>query len=380
MAAGLTNFGALTPLQKKMWSAYVISAGRDTSFFMGTNGFISSGLSDATKPIHLVDELTKAEGGDRCIMPLVLDLQEDGTVGDNELEGNEESMVADYVEIRVDQLRHGVKSRGKMSEQRTVIRFRAQAKDKLAYWHANKTDELGFLTASGVSYTRKLNGALRSTSSQLSAIAYAADVTAPSSNRIIYAGTATGTGSLTANDKMSWNVLVKALAEAKERRLKPIRMNGRDTYVVVMSTYQARDLRLDPDYRAIVAQAGGVGKANPLFNGAFATPEGLILFEHQKVYTTLGLTSGTDKWGSGNTVDGAHALLMGAQAIGYARIGESEWGESDNTDYGNKAGISYGCQTGWLKPQFNSIYDLDSNGLPTKQDFSLLGIRTAAAR
>ena len=45
-------------------------------------------------------------------MQLVLDLQNDGVVGDNELEGNEEAMVNDAQTITIDQLRHGVKSKG----------------------------------------------------------------------------------------------------------------------------------------------------------------------------------------------------------------------------------------------------------------------------
>jgi hypothetical protein len=76
----LTDFSALTPLQKKLWSAKVLQAGRDQSFFMGQNGFMSEGLSDSTKPIHYVNELTETERGARCVMPLVLDLQGDGVV------------------------------------------------------------------------------------------------------------------------------------------------------------------------------------------------------------------------------------------------------------------------------------------------------------
>lgn len=375
----LTDFSALTPLQKKLWSAKVLQAGRDQSFFMGQNGFMSEGLSDSTKPIHYVNELTETERGARCVMPLVLDLQGDGVVDDNDLEGSEEALIADYLEIKVSQLRHGVKSRGKMSEQKTVIRFRATAKDKLAFWKSEKVDEILFLMASGVAFTKKLNGATRSASSEFPTLAFAADVAAPSSGRAIYAGTASSTATLTAADKMTWTLLVKSKAAAVRKKLKPIKISGTNSYVVTMSPEQARDLKNDNDYKTIVAQASKRGADNELFKGSFAMVDGLYLYEHNKVYTTLGATSGTGKWGSGSTIDGAQALLMGAQALGWARIGEPEWEESDNTDYKNKQGIGYGMMVGAIKSKFKSLEDLDASSLPTSQDFSLLSIYTAAA-
>jgi len=373
-----TNFAALTPMQKKVHSAIVMQAGRDQSFFMGQNGFMGKGLSDSTKPIHYVNELTDTERGAKCQMPLVLDLQGDGVVDDDDLEGNEEALVADYLEIQLSQLRHAVKNQGKMSDQKTVIRFRAQAKDKLAFWQAEKVDEILFLMASGVAFTKTLKGATRSTSSRFSALAFAGDVSAPSSGRVLYAGTATSTATLAATDKMTWNLLVKSKALAVYKKLKPIKISGTPSFVVVMSPFQARDLKLDNDYKTVMAQADARGKDNALFTGAFKTIDGLYLYEHNKTYNTLGADSGS-KYGASGTVDGAQALLMGAQALGWARVGDPEWGESDNTNYGNRQGISYGMMVGAIKSKFKSLEDL-SAGAPTSQDFSIISIYTAAAQ
>ena len=367
-----TDFGSLTTQQKKLWSAYVFKAGRDQSFWLGESGMMGEGVRDATKPIHYVDQLTKTERGDKCVLPIVLDLQGDGVAGDNNLEDQEEALVADDVEIVVDQFRHAVKSKGRMSEQRTVIQFRAQAKDTLSFWLADKRDEMLFLSASGVAYTSKLNGATRGTS-QLPSLAFASSVAAPSTNRRVFAGSATSTGTITASDKMSWNLLLKAKAVAITKRLKPIRIKGKNTYIVVMSPWQSRDLKMDNDYKAIVSQGGVKGEANPLFTGAFAMCDGLILYEHNKVYNTSGLGSGS-KWGSGGTVEGALALLLGAQAIGYAELGDPEWNESDNKDYGNKQGLAYSQIIGIVKTKFKSVADSLSS-----EDFSILAIYTAAA-
>ena len=365
----LTDFSSLTNAQKKVWSTKVWREGRDQAFWF-VNGFMGRDTGDATKPVHYVTELTKTEGGDRCIMQIVLDLQNDGVVGDNELEGHEENLVNDDITITIDQLRHGVKSRGRLSEQKTVLRFREQAQDKLAFWLANIMDELGFLTASGVAYTKKTNGATRAATSQLSSLAFAADVAAPSTNRALYVDS-TSTATLSTSDTMSWDMLHNANAFAKRKRIKPIRINGQSYYAIIVSPEQLRDLKKDDDFKNAVARGGTRGPDNPLFRGAITVIDGLMIFESNKVYNTLGLASGA-KWGAASTVDGAQALLIGAQAIGFARIGEAAWEESDNTDYKNKQGVAYGRMIGFIKPQFTSTVD------NATEDFSIVSIYSAA--
>ena len=374
----LTDFASLSNARKQVWSAMIWRAGRDTSFYLNaSNGFLSSGTSDSGKPIHFVKELTESERGAKCIMHLTQDLGEDGVVDDEDLDGNEEAIAADDIEINLSQLRHAVKNRGQMSEQRTVIRFRAEARDKLGFWYSDRLDELFFLTGAGMAYSLKLDNAARAGTSQWPNLAFAGDVAAPTSNRIAYAGTATSTATLAASEKMTWNLLVKIKTIAMVRRIKPIKYQGRDTYCVVMSPEQARDLRMDSDYRTIVAQAGNRGDKNPLFTGAFAQVEGLALFEHNKVPTTKGLASGS-KWGVGGLIEGAQAVLHGAQSLGFARIGNGAWVEGDKTDYENRVSVGYRMMFGMVKPQFKSIYD-KSAGAATLQDFSTIVVRTAAA-
>lgn len=367
-----TNFGNLSTARKTVWANQIWKEGRDQSFWF-SNGFIGSSTSETSKPVHRITELTKTERGDQCIMQLVADLEGDGVVGDNLLEGNEEELFNDSQEITIDQLRHGVKNRGQMSEQRTVIRFRAVAKDKLSFWVADKLDELMFLTASGVAYTKTTDGATRA-SSQLPSLAFASDVAAPTTNRKVFAGSATSTGNLTSSDKMTWNLLVTARTKAERKKLRPLRMGGRNYYTVVLSTEQARDLRQDTTYQTIVKGAESRGSKNPLFTGAMAVVDGLILHHHNKAINTQGAVSGTAKWGVGMDVDGAQALLMGAQAMGLATIDGVFYKESDNRDYDNKQGIGVGRMVGMLKPRFVSQADAGS-----REDFSLLSIYTAAA-
>lgn len=378
----VTDFGQLSTARKIVWAQEVWKAGRDQSFWFA-NGFIGKNDADMNSVIQRVTKLTETERGYECVMQLVLDMQSDGIVGDNELEGNEEALQNDAQTILIDQLRNGNKSKGEMSEQATVIRFRQQSKDKLTFWLSDKLDELMFLTVSGVAYTSTYNLATRS-GSQLPSLTFANSVTSPSSNRTLYAGTATSTATLTTSNTMNWATLVEANTLAAERRLRPIRDGGRNYYAVVLHPRQRRDLVLDPTYQTIVRSAESRSSKNPLFKGAIANVDGLVIHYHPKVVNTSGLTPGS-KWGSGGTIDGAQGLLLGAQAGGIATLGSMFWREAVLTDYGNRPGIGVGRKIGMLKPQFLSIYDPSSGALgptpggATRQDFGVISLYTAAA-
>ncbi|MEP6876930.1 MAG: DUF4043 family protein, partial [Burkholderiales bacterium] len=129
-----TNFAALTPQQKIVWSRDVWQAARDQMFikrFMGTGD---------NSVIQRITELTKTEKGEQVLMHLVADLVEDGGIGDNEREGNEEEMKSYSQVLNIDLINHGVKNKGKLSDQKTVINFREMGKSRLSYWLANRVD------------------------------------------------------------------------------------------------------------------------------------------------------------------------------------------------------------------------------------------------
>lgn len=370
-----TDFGALSSAKRRAHALKVWKEGRVQSFWFA-NDLVSRGSDQHDRPVQRITELTKNPGGagDRCTMHLVHDAQSDGVAGDQELEGNEEALDNETQTIQIDQLRHAHKNRGAMAEQRTVIRFRTTAREKLSHWLADRMDQLMFLTGSGRGYTLNLDGSARS-SSTFSQLAFSSDVVAASSNRILYGGTATSEGTIATTSKMTWDLLTKSLAFAGRKRIKPIRAGGGEsTYIVVMSPEQLRDLRQDSDFKEIVSRGQARGAKNPLFTTAAVRVHGLAIFESDYVYNTFGLVSGSTKWGSSQDVDGAQALLLGAQAVGFATPGEPGWNESDKTDYGNKMGVSYGQIFGMLKPQYKSIPDSNS-----VEDFGVVSIKTAAA-
>ena len=249
----LTNFAALTPQQKLVWSRDVWSAARDQMF---VKRFLGTGQNAM---IQRITELTKTEKGEQVIMHLVADLVQDGVIGDNEREGNEESIQSYSQIITIDQLTHSVRNKGKLADQKTVINFREMGKDRLAYWLANRTDQLAFLTLSGISYAFQNNGAPR-VGSPFPNLAFAADVSAPSAKRsLMWDGTSlavSATGSITTGYVPSYKMIVDLIAYAKENYVKPLMEGGKEYYVLLVAPGTLAALKKDADYqRAVVAVA-----------------------------------------------------------------------------------------------------------------------------
>lgn len=349
----LTNFAALTPKQKIVWSRDVWSAARDQMFI---KNFIGTGQNAL---IQRITELTKTEKGEKVLMHLVADLVEDGVIGDNEREGNEEAMQSYSQEITIDLLTHSVRNKGKLAEQKTVINFRQMGKDRLAFWLANRCDQLAFLTMAGISYAFKNNGAPR-VGSPFPNLAFAADVSAPTSKRaLMFDGTslaASVTGNITTAYVPKYTMIVDLIAYAKENYIKPLKSGGKDYFVLFVHPQTLAALKKDPDYqRAVVAVATKAGLDSPWFTGATVTVDGAVIHEHNLVYNTKGAASAS-KWGSGGLVNGTRTMLCGAQALGMADLGAPEWTEK-LFQYDSQQGINIDKMMGLLKPKFYSIYN-----------------------
>lgn len=349
----ITNFAALTAEQKTVWARDTWKMARNMSF---VNKFLGK---DANSAVQRITELKRDEKGARAVITLVADLEGDGVAGDNTLEGNEEAIKSYDQVIQIDQLRNANRHKGKMAEQRSVVTFRSESKDVLAYWLADRIDQLAFLTLSGVAYTSRCNGAAR-TSTTFPELVFADDVSAPTSNRhrrwsATGGLSAANTASITSSDTPSYKMLVELKAYAKSQYVRGIKgPGGEEYYHVVMTPQGMAKLKLDTEYLANLRSGAARGMDNPLFSGSAVTVDGLVVHEFRHVYNTTGLASGS-KWGN-NTQDGQRVLFLGAQALGFADIGGPEWNEK-GFDYDNQQGISTGKILGFLKPKFGNIYE-----------------------
>jgi N4-gp56 family major capsid protein len=297
----LTNFGTLTGDQLQMWSRDFWRVARNQSFI---NQFAGSG---SNAMVQRVTELTKNQKGTKANITLLADMTGDGITGDNTLEGNEEALRAFDISIELDQLRFANRIAGRMTDQKTVVNFREQSRDALAYAIADRCDQLAFLTLSGVAYTHKNNGALRTTSStaghELVDLEFASDVSAPTAARHLRVDVSGGTSTLAAgdttavaaDDKVAYRDIVNLKAYAKDNYIRGIRGAGnQETFHMFVTPQQMADLKLDSDFLANVRNAGVRGGSNSLFAGSSSLMvDGVMIHEFRHVFNTVGATSGS---------------------------------------------------------------------------------------
>ena len=358
----LTNFGLLTTEQKTIWSMDLWKQARNFSFI---NKFLGAGPNSL---VQHVTELKKSEKGARAVITLLADLEGDGIAGDRTLEGNEEQMKTYDQVIRVDQLRHANRIEGRMADQKSIVEFRNNSKNVLAYWMSDRIDQMAFLTMAGVGYqyTNNAVGTAR-TGSDLQFLEFAADVTPPTSKRygrwnVTTAPTAptidwgTGTSTVLATDLISWKMFIQMKAYARDHYIRPVVENGgEETYHCFMTPGTMGRLKMDADYMANLRYAQPRSDANALFSGTSVKIDGIYLHEFRHVPNTR-LSPNGSKWGGTTNVDGSCVLFCGAQALGMADLGNPEWNEEE-FDYGNQVGISVGKILGYKKPVFYSQYE-----------------------
>ena len=303
-------------LVKMAWAKDTWETGVFNAYF---NRFIGD---NAYSVIQRKTDLKKGEGTSIRI-PLVYPLKGAGVWDDNILEGNEEAMRFGSFDVYLHQIRQAVRLEGRYEEQKTQINMRKEAREQLSNWLSTFIDDsiFGILTGVKAKYAEQDTG-------------YQFPVEAPT--RVLYAGTGvTAEGSITTTDTFTANLIGQAKRMATANRdtaIRPIRVDGRNTYVMVIDPYQARDLRNDPKWIAAQQHANVRGEKNPIFSGAMGIYDGVVIHEHNSVPRTA--------TGASNIMVG-HALFLGAQAAEMA-VGEMPLWETKAFDYGNKQGFSIG--------------------------------------
>lgn len=297
-------------LVQEAWAKATWSAGIHKAFFDKFTG------TDAGSIIQVKEELKK-DKGDSINIPLLMPLTGAGITGDNMLEGNEEALIYRDFSVSIDQLRNAVRLQGKMDEQKTQINMRQDAKTALSDWLATKVDKMIFTALT----------------------------TSPTANRTVYGGSATSEATLAAADKFTTDIIGKAKRMAMEDEntmVKPVRIDGVDTYVMVIDQWQARDLMNDTKWLEAQEHANIRGEKNPIFTGALGMYNGVVVHQCNRIPRT---ETGAEKCKVG------HALFLGAQAAVMAVGAEPEWNE-DTFDYKNQVGFEFGRIFGIAKSQF----------------------------
>jgi len=273
----VTEFGVDHPLAVKLYSKRLL---HETLKETWVYKFIGTG-SDSL--IQLNPELK--EVGDKLTYGLRMLLSGDGVQGDDTLEGNEEALTLYSDSLLINQLRHAVRSGGKMSEQRVPYSVREEAMTGLKDWFANRIDSTFFNQISGntnVSDTKFTGNNA---------------TVAPDSDHWILATASAAEGSLTASSVFSLTLIDRAVVKAKilSPGLRPLRIGGEEKYVCFIHPYQHHQLRTNTntaqymDIQKAALQGGQISK-NPIYTGSIAEYNNVVMHESTRVVTP-GVTS-----------------------------------------------------------------------------------------
>lgn len=353
-----TDLGAGQPYNKYAWGHKAYDEFIEQFFFTGMLGNGENAI------IEHITELTKNSKGEvGAWLRLILDIHGGGVVGDNSLVDRERNLEASWIAAHFDQMRNGMVTKGRLSEQKSVIDQRKEFRKKMARWYAEVQEIQAILTASGITYDQNIDGSPRVTPAGQDLwtdLAYAADVTAPTSNRhyrvdatdILDAGDTT---QVAAADVPTYKVIPQLEALASTSHLTPLRYGGEEYYLWLIHKNSMARLWQDADFRSVVVDGSVRGPNNPVFKNTKVTMNNLIIKPYNRVYNTTGAASGVSKWGSGEAIDGTRSLLLGAQALAFVDLGPLNW-EEETRDYKNRWGLGVDKMAGWLKPKFKSSY------------------------
>lgn len=329
---------------RRLWHEYRIG---DAVF----NPKIGLTGSDPTKSAFVyIDDLEKAEG-DRVRTILALQMDDvPGTLGDEVLEGKEDDITTATFDLVIDQIRHGVRTAGRMNRQRVTFNTMEIAKSRLRDWWKNRRAVMAVNHLCG--NTRQSN--LRYTGNNTPQ--------APDDKHIYRVGQGLGASNdetVGADDTalMDFDVIdeLVTIAEQSDPPIAPFQIDGGEYYGLLMHPDCIADLRnVNSQWYDIMTKAlqGGQFAGNPLFTRALGMWRGCLIFsEPHIVRGTNSSTAAAVDTARRNVFIGAGSLVM---AYGRRQKGQKEqmYWHSGSWDHGDKYYASAASILGFASPYF----------------------------
>ncbi len=235
-----------------------------------------------------------------------------GVSGDETtLEGNEENLTTSEIQMNTTLYRHAVLNH-RRANKKSILDLQEEASMRLAEWGRAKMDSNRF--------------------SQLVSTSGAAVPDGVYTPNLYVAG-----GGATIDDVVAANSL--SVAECRKIRYaldaqqaEPFIKDGMPWYFLITSPQAIYDLKQDVDYDSYVVNAASRGFDNPVFTGAVANIDGLIVLSHWSVPVATNANAAP--------VDVAKSIAFGKEAF-IEVLDENATFRSDEFDYGNKLGTAF---------------------------------------
>lgn len=365
-----THYGVNDALAVKRWSrklAVEVSKATPIAPLIG---------SSPNSIIQLKDETQKGKG-DKVTFGLRTQLVGDGVSEGTTLEGNEESLTTYSESILINEINHAVRvaNEGTIDVQRVPFSLRSEALAGLRDWYADRMSLMFFLQACGYNApTITFEGRTVT----LGGVHWGHNApSAPTSDRIIRAGSAVSDQALTAANTFTIDLIDKAkeMATVANPKIRPVRVGGESVYVMYLHPYQVTDLRTNTstgqwlDIQKAAYQ--GSRAKNPIFDGSLGMYNSVVLRESEHVCTGVD-TSGA----AAEENDVRRAVLLGAQSCVAAfgmNKGPTSYSMVEKTfDYDRELGVAAKTILGMKKVQFATNSGSDS-------DFGTVVVSTYAA-
>ncbi len=373
---GQTVIGVNDPKAVKKYSAFLAHDTPKKSFW---NKRMTGIGETASMPVQQLNELEN-DAGDEITFDLTMQLTMQPVEGDDVLENKEEDLKFYTDSVKIDQMRVGVNSGGKMTRKRTIHNLRKVSRKKESDLWARVFDELHFMYMSGA---RGINPEYVYPTTYTGFAGNA--LTSPDSEHVIYGG-GRAKATRTTADKLTLTEIDKLKTKAtmmgggsgggsagtdgntQTPQIQPIKIGDEEHYVCVMNPFQEFDLRTSTTSSNWLdiqkAAAAAVGNKSKIFIGGLGMHNNIVLQSHKSVIRF-------SDYGSGGNVAAARALLLGEQAMVIAfgspgtglRFG---WHE-ETRDNGNQLIIATNSIVGLSKVTFNG------------KDYGVVACDTAAA-
>lgn len=355
----------------KRFSAFLAVDTARVSYF--NKKFMGVG-PESGMPIQMLPQL-ESDAGEQITFDLSMQLRQQPIEGDDVQEGTEEDLKFYTDNVYIDQMRGGVNSGGRMTRKRTIHDLRRVARARQAEWWGRIFDELFFIYLSGsrganteyifpLSYTGFSNNSIQT----------------PDAEHQMFGGDATSFATISNDDQITTVEIDRAITKAVMMgggtagtpQIQPIMVDGEEHYVLLMSPWQAFDLRTATGASNWLeiqkAAAAAEGRKSPIFKGGLGMHNSVVLHSHK------GVIRFTDA-GSGSDQPAARALFLGAQAavVAFGSPGTGlrfNWHE-ETRDNGNQLVISTSSIFGLKKTRFTIE--------GTAKDFGIIALDTYSA-
>lgn len=277
--------------------------------------------------------------GDEITIGLRMRLAGAGVDEGTLLEGNEEALSTYSMKILLKQYRHAVRDAGEMTRKRAMFDISSESEEALKDWTSERIDKLHFdALGVGVGATDAPSKIFYKTSAGVLTTGVAA----------------TATAALTvADSKLTLPMLsfLKTWARTGGNRsytpIRPVKIKGKEYFVLLTHDDAVYDLRSTTEFQQAMREAEIRGSENPLFTGAVAIWDGVIVHAHENC--ALGTNGGAT-----TNVPFAKSALLGAQALCLAWGKRSEIVQED-FDYKNEMGYGTSLIAGVKRSQFNGL-------------------------